>query len=180
LLHTQFQCHNIYERVKNVSERGKADDWSHEDELAYEILYLDITAAMLRATEKCSIRKQHDTPWAPSLSKAIHAIRYWTTRISKNGIRYADDCVLEYNLEHSDVDASHFEKTMMVKACAAELHNAKARFKDVLADAILNSDLYQVEVATARVKRRYPHLTEENVLQAQEREERIKKEVEKC
>jgi hypothetical protein len=101
---------------------------------------------MLRAADKCSIRKQHDTTWVPSLSKATHAIRYWTTRISKNGILYADDCVLEYYLEHSDVDASHFDKTMSVKACTAELHNVKAIFKDVLADAILNSDLYEVEV----------------------------------
>jgi hypothetical protein len=36
---------------------------------------------------------------------------------------------------------------------------------------------YEVEVATARVERRYPHLTEDNVLQAQECEERIEKEV---
>jgi hypothetical protein len=122
-------------------------------------------------------KKQHDTPWVPSLSKATHAIRYWTKWISKNGIRYADDCVLGYYLEHSDVEASHFNKTMSVKACAAELRNAKARFKDVLADAISNSDHYEVEVATARVERRYPHLTEDNVLQAQEREERIDKEV---
>jgi hypothetical protein len=124
LLHKQFECHNIYERVKNISERGKADVWFHEDELAYEILDHDITAAMLRAAmlraaEKCSIRKQHDTPWALSLSKATHAMRYWTTRISKNGIQHADDCVLEYYLEHSDVDVSYFDKTMSVKSCAA-------------------------------------------------------------
>jgi hypothetical protein len=66
---------------------------------------------------------------------------------------------------------------MSVKACAAELRNAKARFKDVIADEILKSDLYEVEVSTARVKRRYPHLTEDNVLQVKEREERIAKEV---
>jgi hypothetical protein len=82
---------------------------------------------------------------------------------------YTDYCVLEYYLEHSDVDASHFDKTMLVKACAAELRNAKAHFKDVLADAISNIELYEVEVTTARVERRYPHLTEDNVLQAQER-----------
>jgi hypothetical protein len=57
-LHKQFECHNIYDRVKKISERGKADDWSHEDELAYEILDCDITAVMLRAAEKCSIRKR--------------------------------------------------------------------------------------------------------------------------
>jgi hypothetical protein len=93
-LYTQFEYHNIYERVKKISERGKADDWSHEDELAYEILDRDITAVMLRAEDKCSIRKQHGTPWATSLSKATHAICYWTKRISKNGIRQADDRIL--------------------------------------------------------------------------------------
>jgi hypothetical protein len=98
LLHKQFECHNIYDRFKKISERGKADYWYYEDELAYEILDRDITAVMLRAAEKCSIRKQHDTPWAPSLSKATYAIRYWTTRISKNDIRHADDRVLEYYL----------------------------------------------------------------------------------
>jgi hypothetical protein len=74
LLHKQFECHNIYDRVKKISERGKADAWYHEDELAYEILDRDITTTMLRAPDKCSIRKQHDTPWAPSLSNSTHAI----------------------------------------------------------------------------------------------------------
>jgi hypothetical protein len=78
LLHKQCECHNIYDRVQNISERGKANDWSNEDERCYEVLDRDITAAMLRAAEKCTIRKQHNTPWAPSLSKATHAIRYWT------------------------------------------------------------------------------------------------------
>jgi hypothetical protein len=73
-------------------------------------------------------------------------------------------------LENSDVDAAHFDKTMSVKYCASELRNAKARFKDVLSDTISNSDLYEVEVATAWVEQRYPHLTDENTVQAQERE----------
>jgi hypothetical protein len=66
---------------------------------------------------------------------------------------------------------------MSVKACTSEVRNAKSRFKDVLAEAISNNELYEVEVATARVERRYPNLTEDNALQAQEREERIEKEV---
>jgi hypothetical protein len=49
LLHKQFECHNIYDRVQKISERGKANDWSNEDERCYEIFYRDITAAMLRA-----------------------------------------------------------------------------------------------------------------------------------
>jgi hypothetical protein len=71
----------------------------------------------------------------------------------------------------------YFDKTLSVQACAAELRNAKVRFKDVLADAISNSDLYEVEVSIARVELRHPHLTEENVAQIQEREDRIDKEV---
>jgi hypothetical protein len=86
LLHKQFGCHNIYDREQNISERGKADDWSNEDESCYKIFDRDITAAMLRAAEKCAIRNQHNTPWATSLSKATHAIRYWKRRISRNGI----------------------------------------------------------------------------------------------
>jgi hypothetical protein len=132
---------------------------------------------MLRAAEKCTIRKQHHTPWAPSLSKATHAIQYWTRQISRNGIRHTDDSVLDHFLEHSDVDASYFDKTMSVKECDFELRNAKAKFKDVLDKATSNGDLYEVEVATVRVERRYPHLIEDNVIQAQEREERIEKEV---
>jgi hypothetical protein len=64
---------------------------------------------------------------------------------------------------------------MMVKECASELRSAKAKFKDVLDEATSNGDLYEVEVATAWVERRYPHLVEDNVMQAQEREERIEK-----
>jgi hypothetical protein len=29
LLHKQFECHNIYERVRKISEQGNADDWSN-------------------------------------------------------------------------------------------------------------------------------------------------------
>jgi hypothetical protein len=42
----------------------------NEDERSYETLDRDITAAMLRAADNCTIRKQHGTPWAPSLSEA--------------------------------------------------------------------------------------------------------------
>jgi hypothetical protein len=65
LLHQKIGCHNIYDRVQKISERGKADYWSNEDERCYGILDRDITAAMLRAAENCTIGKKHDTPWAP-------------------------------------------------------------------------------------------------------------------
>jgi hypothetical protein len=64
LLHKKFECHNIYNRVQKIYKQGKADDWLNEDERCYEILDRDITAAMLRAAEKCTIRKQHDIPTA--------------------------------------------------------------------------------------------------------------------
>jgi hypothetical protein len=75
------------------------------------------------------------------------------------------------------VDSSYFSRTVTVKECASEPRNAKAKFKGVLDEATSNGDLYEVEVATARVERRYPHLFEDNVMQAQEREEQIEKEV---
>jgi hypothetical protein len=75
------------------------------------------------------------------------------------------------------VDASYFDKTMTVKECASELRNVKAKFKEVIDEETPNGDIYEVEVATARAERRYPHLIEYNVMQAQEREERIEKEV---
>jgi hypothetical protein len=154
MLHKKCGCHNIYDRFRRISERGKADDWSNEDERSYDTLNHDITAAMLRAAENCTIRKQHDTPRAPYLSKATHAIRYWTRRILKNGIRHIDDSVLDHFLEHSDGDASYFNKTMLVKDCASELQKAKAKFKDVLDTATYNGDLYEVKVATSRVERK--------------------------
>jgi hypothetical protein len=69
------------------------------------------------------------------------------------------------------VDASYFDKTVSIKECASELRNAKAKFKDFLDEATSNGDLYEVEVTTARLERRYPHLIEDNSMQAQEREE---------
>jgi hypothetical protein len=66
---------------------------------------------------------------------------------------------------------------MLVKDFASELRNAKAEFKDALVGATSNGDIYEVEVVTARVQRRYPHLVEKNIMQAQELEDRIKKEV---
>jgi hypothetical protein len=177
LLHKQFGCHNIYDRVKKISKRGKNEDWSNADDRSFETLDRDITASMLRAADNCTIRKHHDTPCAPSLRKATHAIRNWTRRISRSGIRHTNDSVLDHFLGHSDVDASHFDKTMSVKDCASEVRNAKAKFKYVLDEATSNGDLYEVEVSTARVERRYTHLVEDNVMQAQEREDRVKKEV---
>jgi hypothetical protein len=55
LKHKQFECHNIYQRVKNISERCTTYDWSLVDEHAYKTMDHDINAAMLRAVEKCSI-----------------------------------------------------------------------------------------------------------------------------
>jgi hypothetical protein len=69
ILHKQFECHNIYQCVKKIADRINASDWSLEDEHVYEIPYRDIIAAMLQAADKCSIRKQHDIPWDPSLAK---------------------------------------------------------------------------------------------------------------
>jgi hypothetical protein len=63
ILHTQFECHNIYRRVKEISVKGKHNEWSLQDGAAYELLDREITEAMLHAECMCAFRKQHATPW---------------------------------------------------------------------------------------------------------------------
>jgi hypothetical protein len=43
ILHKQFECHNIYRRVKEISVKGNHDEWSLQDEAAYKLLDREIT-----------------------------------------------------------------------------------------------------------------------------------------
>jgi hypothetical protein len=43
ILHKQFECHNIYQRVKDISVKDNGDECSLQDEAAYEMLDKDIT-----------------------------------------------------------------------------------------------------------------------------------------
>jgi hypothetical protein len=152
----------------------------------HRAIFLDLDLSLLFGTslerlERPQFRnmKLDDPRISDSYLKLIHKEfechniykRVWTRRTANNGIRHIDDRVLDHFLEHSDVGASYFDITMTVKECASELRNAKAKFKDVLDEATSNEYLYEVEVATAWVERIYPHLVEDNVMQAQEREE---------
>jgi hypothetical protein len=62
---------------------------------------------------------------------------------------------------------------MKTTACIHQLNNARRQLKDFLKDAANNGSFYEVEVATARVEKKFPHLTKDNVLCAIEREENI-------
>jgi hypothetical protein len=62
ILHKQFESHNIYRRVKEISVQGNHDEWSLQDESAYELLDREITKAMLDTERMCALRKQHATP----------------------------------------------------------------------------------------------------------------------
>jgi hypothetical protein len=66
---------------------------------------------------------------------------------------------------------------MTTTACIHQLNNARRQLKDVLKDAANNGSFYEVEVATAHVEKKFPHLTEDNVVLAIEREENIELEV---
>jgi hypothetical protein len=48
ILHKQFECHNIYRRVKEISVKVKHDEWSLQDEADYELLGREITEANTR------------------------------------------------------------------------------------------------------------------------------------
>jgi hypothetical protein len=62
---------------------------------------------------------------------------------------------------------------MTITSCIHQLTNARSQLKDVLKDAKSDGSFYEVEVATARVEKQYPHLTEDNPAFDIEREEKI-------
>jgi hypothetical protein len=85
--------------------------------------------------------------------------------------------VLNYYLSRSNIDKERFEITLSVTACIHELNNARSQVKDVLKEAENNGAFYEAEVATARVEKKFPHLTEDISAYAIEREEKIELEV---
>jgi hypothetical protein len=102
-----------------------------------------------------------------------NSICYWDARIIHRGIRNNDDAVLNYYLLRSNVDKERFDTTMTITTCIRQLTNSSSQLKDVLKDAKSNGSFYEVEVATARVEKKYPHSTEDNPVCAIEREEKI-------
>jgi hypothetical protein len=111
-------------------------------------------------------------PWAKSLWQATHTIRYWDARIARLN-QECDDDVLNYCLSRSKINKERFDITLSVTACIHQLNNARSQLKDVLKEAENNGAFYEVEVATFRVEKKFPHLTEYNAACAIEREENI-------
>jgi hypothetical protein len=173
ILHKQFEHHNVYRQVKNISLRGKDYTWNLEDDSVYEKLDGDISKAMKHAERMWNMRKSHATPWKKPLGQATHSIRYWDARIIRRCIRNNDDAVLNYYLLQSNSDEERFDTTMTITACIHQLTNVRSQLKDVLKDAKINGSFYEVEVATARVEKNYPHLTEYNPVCKIEREGKI-------
>jgi hypothetical protein len=66
---------------------------------------------------------------------------------------------------------------MTITACIHQLNNARRQLKDVLKEDANNGAYYEVEVSTARVEKKFLHLTDDNVVCAIEREEKIELEV---
>jgi hypothetical protein len=128
---------------------------------------------MKHAERMCNLHKTHATPWAKSLGQATHTIRYWGARISLLDIRAYNDVVVNYYLARSNVDKERLDITMTITVCIHQLNNARRQLKDVLKDSANNGAFYEVEVANARVEKKFPHLTEDNVACAIERKEKI-------
>jgi hypothetical protein len=177
ILHKQFENHNVYRRVKKISLRGKDSPCNLEDESVYKNLDEDISEAMKHADRMYNIKKSHATPWKKSLGQETHSIHYWDARIISRDIRNNDDAVLNYYLLRSNVDKERFDTTMTLMSCIHQLKNSRSQIKDILKDAKSNSSFYEKEVATARVEKKYPHLTEDNPAFAIEREEKIELEI---
>jgi hypothetical protein len=62
ILHKQFEHHNVYRRVKEITVRGKDETWNLMDETIYEKLDADISEAMKHAERMCNLHKYHATP----------------------------------------------------------------------------------------------------------------------
>jgi hypothetical protein len=112
-----------------------------------------------------------------NMGQATHSIQYWDAWIIRRGIRDNDDSVLNYCLLISNVDKERFDTMITITSCIHQLTNARSQHKDVLKDAKNNGSFYKVEVATALVEKKYPHLTEDNPVFAIEREEKIALEI---
>jgi hypothetical protein len=82
ILNKQFENHNVYRRIKEISARGKDETRNLMDEMIYEKLDADISEAMKHDEWMCNLHKSHATPWAKSLGQATYTIRYWDVRIS--------------------------------------------------------------------------------------------------
>jgi hypothetical protein len=85
ILYKEFKNHNVYQRVKDISVRGKDETWNLMDETIYEKLDSDFSESMKREERMCNLHKYHATPWAKSLGQETHTIRYWDARISRRG-----------------------------------------------------------------------------------------------
>jgi hypothetical protein len=147
------------------------------DETIYEKLDEDISEAIKHAEQMCNLHKAHVTPWEKSFGQAAHTIRYWDARIARRCNREYDDEVLNYYLSRSNIDKERFDITLSVTACIRQLNNARIQLKDVLKEGEKNGAFYEIEIATARVEKKFPHLTEDNAACAIEREEKIELEV---
>jgi hypothetical protein len=119
------------------------------------------------------IGEKDNTPWAKSLSTATHAIKYWSTRVDQKGIHSQDDGVLDYYFSQSDVNGTVADRPLSIRECIHQANNARRKFKDMLNEAKTNGSFYELEVATVRVEKRFPHLTEDDDSCAIEREDRI-------
>jgi hypothetical protein len=162
ILHKQFEHHNVYRRVKEISVRGKDEKWNIMDEKIYEKLYADIPEAMKHAERMRNLHTVHATPWAKSLGQATHTIRYWDARIARCGTQEYDDEVINYYLSRSNIDKESFDITLSVTACIHQLNNARCQLKDILKEEENNGALYELEVATTRVEKKFHHFSEES------------------
>jgi hypothetical protein len=169
ILHQQFVQHNVYRRLKILSEAPK-DVWDISIEHKYEGVECDVSAAMEHAEKSCSLRKQH-------LCAGTNAIRYWDIIVQRNGERHPRDGVLNYYLAISDIDAKTFDKTLTRTDFIQQANNARVKFKDTLKNIKENSNQYEHEVAVAWVERRHPYLADGNGALALESEELILKKI---
>jgi hypothetical protein len=91
----------------------------------------------------------------------------------RRGIGDNADSILNYYLLRSNADKERFDTMMTITSCIHQIKNARSQLKVILKDIKSHGYFYEVEVATTRVEKKYPNLTEDNPAFAIEREEKI-------
>jgi hypothetical protein len=70
--------------------------------------------------------------------------------------------VLNYYLSLSDVEIDAQDKPLSLEECIKQINQARQKLKSVVANSKEHRNQFEVELATAIMEHKHPHLCEEN------------------
>jgi hypothetical protein len=95
----------------------------------------------------------------------MHCIQYWDVRIKRGGTGDTNDAKPNYYLGWSNVETEEFDNDLCLAECHHQANNARAKLKDATTKARNYGTSHELNVATARVHKRFPELFENPALE---------------